>query len=780
MLYKSIFRNFKKRLFQVILLTVIMIMSAFVYVVMGYSIEALKTPAEAFFDANVQEDFNVTMFEQITPFDLQVVDPIEIGDAVTLSDLYHDYPAQFDVLMTHRANAFIDRFEDTQIESRLFKDTYYTFDDKQHLMRVIKDSDTINQTLVLEGRKPVDTDEIALIEVYAEANDLDINDTIEIHGVMYTITGFVLFPDYTLGVFGDEFILNNGTRTLGLMSDTGFDVLPQNMRVVWGGIFTNERHAQGYFEQHNLPFVLSIALTQNTLRSGAIYDEIAGAEAMSLVISLVIAGIAVIIVAIMVSRMLFEQRGAIGILKALGYTNREIAIPYIMFVLMIALPGLLIGYVIGFYMATPLKTIYASLYLLPQLPVEPSLSMFLQSIIFPLVFLMSLGYLVVLRLLREHPVTLIRPPVEKPPKKMSRLPKFLRNLKLSSRIKHAYMLRNKSRFLVFYTGVFSAVFLMLTSFSMVGVFDRMFKDYYESIDVNYIAYCEPQTVCDDPGVTFDKVLEIPYVMLEDHSVTIIGLDAHNLYHPLFENNRDITHLLSEAGVIITDGIASEMRLGVGDDITLSYGGLDFDTTVKGIQDELGASKVYVNRAAISLLISLGTEDDLYNVMYTSDEPTGDFMAVIDIDDLLLQSEDLARMIVIMSIAMSISAITIGVVVLVLIIILSIEHYNYDISLFKVIGYNDQEVRSIFINTYLFYMLVIFVITIPIAWVSFEVMMWYLSTQYGMIFPMSIDAIRIIITLLLTVSIFYLSVPLANRKIRQMSLADALKIYQSVS
>jgi len=780
MLYKNVFRHFKKRIVQVVLLAVIMIMSAFVYVAMSYSLKALKNPTEAFFETYVQEDFNVTIFEQILPFDAEVLDLAAIGDSVTLSDLYHRDQDSFQTLIDHRIETFSNTFSSTQLEARLHKDIYYTHDGHQHLMRVLKDMENINQTYVTSGRKPEGLFEIALIEVYASANGIKIGDSLRIQDVEYTITGFVLFPDYTLSMFGSEFILNNETRTLGLLSDEAFRLLPQAMNATLGGVFTAEPKPSSHFKNHDLPFVLAIALTTNTIRSGAIYDEIAGAEAMGLIISLVIASIAVVIVAIMVSRMLFEQRGAIGILKALGYKKREIALPYMTFVLLLALPGLLMGYAIGLYLATPLKDLYASIYLLPNEPVQPSIWIFAQSIIIPLFFLLCLGSFVVFRLLRAHPIELMRPPIEKSFGKLSKIPGMFRKMPLLKRVRHAYVWRNKSRFLVFFTGVFTSVYLIFVAFSMIGIFDKMFKDYYDSNDVGYIAYCETLLECDDPGVIYDKVLEIPYVMLGEKSVTVVGLDPDTLFHPLFEKGKEITNNLSQEGVIITNGIAMETRLKKGDDITLTYGDITITTKVIGIQDELGSSKVYVNKEALSLYLSLGTQRDLFNTLYTKEIPVGNFTAIVDIDDLLMQSEDMSQMMIAMTAVMTLSAVIIGVVVLLLIIVLAIEHYLYDISLFKVIGYDDHEIKGIFINSYLVYIIIIFAMTFPIALISFEWMMWYMSTQYGMIFPMTLDGVKIILSLLITISTFYMAAPLANKKVDRMSLADALKTYQGLS
>ncbi len=777
MLYKSVFRHFFRRGFQVALLSFIMIMSAFIFVVISYSIRALKDPSEAYFEAYNQEDFNVVMFEQIMPFDRE--SSLAIGDAVSLSELYHHDESVFDALIENRIDAYQDTFEKTMLEARLHKDLYYDLGGAQHFMRIIKDMDAINRTYVMEGRKPVTDDEIALTKVYAKANGLELGGSITFHDMSYEITGFVLFPDYTLALFGNEFIINNETRTLALLADPAFSMLPEELGVTLAGVFTGEDMTQKDFLDHDLPFVMNTALTSSTIRSGAIYDEIAGSEAIGLILSLVIASIAVLIVAIMVSRMLFEQRGAIGILKALGYTKKAIAFPYLLFVMILSLPGLLIGYAIGLYLATPLKDLFAGIYLLPSDSVKPSLAIFFQSIGIPLIFLLILGYIVVMRLLKEHPVDLMRPPIDRGFENVSKMPRIFKRLPLLKRIRHAYIWRHKSRFVVFVLGVFTAIYLILIALSMTNIFDRMFKDYYDSIDVTYVAYCESYTDC-STDVSHERVLEIHHVMQGDKSVTLVGIDPESTLHPLFENNKEITDRLSSDGVIITRSIAMETGIKKGEQMTLSYGNLAIEKVVLGVQDELGASKVYIGRARLSDELSFGTTEDLANVLYTREEPTGDFVTVINVDDLVDQSRDMSNLMVYMSAVMTVSAMAIGIVVLVLIIVLSIEHYSYDISLFKVIGYDDTEVKGIFVNSYMVYVALIYILSLPLALLTMKAMTWYMATQYGMIFPMALSLGIILLSFVGSILIFLVAVPITYKKIVNMSLADALKIYQGVT
>jgi putative ABC transport system permease protein len=132
---------------------------------------------------------------------------------------------------------------------------------------------------------------------------------------------------------------------------------------------------------------------------------------------------------------------------------------------------------------------------------------------------------------------------------------------------------------------------------------------------------------------------------------------------------------------------------------------------------------------------------------------------------------------VMSYVLIVSSVFIGVVVMLLISSLSLEAYFYDISLFKVIGYTDKEIQTVFINSYRLYTALLFLLTIPFTLGSFYLITWYLSCQFGMVFPMSLDWLDYLIGFVLTMSIFYISVPIAKHKLNKHSLQQALMIYE---
>lgn len=778
MLFKNVIRDFRKRIIQVILLAVIVILSSFIYVVMTYSVSAMKAPTEKYFEDYHQEDFNVSINNQVLENEFDLILPENHDDVFTLSDLYHLDYNEFSAVINDRINRFETAYEKVEIEARLQKDKIFDFSDFQHTFRFLKDADNINLSYITEGRKPVAVDEIALTQYYAEAHDITIGDSIRLEDTTYQVTGFVFFPDYSLIIFGNEFIINNKTRTLALLSDQGFDQLDANVEVVFAGLFTEEVNKSQYIRSIDLGYVLSVNLTENTMRSGAIYEELAGGEAMGILIALIIATMAVFVVALMISRILNDHKGAIGILKALGYKNYEVTLPYLLFILMLSLPGLLIGYYFGYLLAEPLKNIYVGIYILPNAPVVQDINVFIISIVLPMVILLGLGYLVISKLLKKHPIELINPTVikNKPSRIKIELP-FMKNTNILTRLKHAYIVRNLVRFSLFLVGVFTSVFLILMALSMVNIFDKAINQHYNQIDTNYIGYCDPYTGCGEETVSHDLVIELPNVMIDDHNVLVIGLDSDNLYYPLHEDGEIITDKLDEEGIIITKGTSLTTGLKVGDKVTMSYSSYELDVDILAIQDEYGTDKIYLNREALSLFLTGGNNAGYYNAVYAESELEGDYQYVLSIDDLVEQSKDMSNLGNVMSYVLIISSVFIGVIVMMLISSLSLEAYFYDISLFKVIGYTDKEIQSVFIDSYRLYTALIFFVTVPFTLLSFQLIIWYLSSQFSMVFPMTLSLIDFLIGFVLTMSIFYIAVPIAKHKLNKHSLQQALLIYE---
>jgi putative ABC transport system permease protein len=792
MLYKNVFKTLQKQYVQLILLGLIIVLSSFLYTAMEYAIAGVMEPTETYFDEANQEDFSIGMLDIILEEDAALIlsDCLIVSsfssDALpfTLSELKNIDSDCYDSMLHRRIEVLEDRYENLDLEIRESKDVYYSSDGQSYRIKFLKDMERINTSYFVEGVAPNTVDEIAVAETFAKMNGFAVGDVLVVASKEYTISGFVLFPDYNLPMFGADFILDNKTQTVGMVSNQEFENLDEAVSFEIAGVFendmTNEKFEtdimDDYKNHDDLSFVTKIVLTENNVRSGGIYADLEGGRAYSIMLSLLIASIALMIVGIMVSRVLHAQRGPIGILKSMGYTNTQITFPYIVFIFVLALPTIFIGYYLGLLAAVPFKEMFMSFYLLPSNPIEQTSLTLIVAVVVPLFFVIGLSFIIVRRLLNQKPVTLLNPEVTSSNNFVTKhVGKYLKHMKITSKLKHLLLYRNIVKFTVFLIGMFFAAYLILFSFSMNGIFDRMVYDYYENTSHEYIGYCEFQAPCDVIG-TQEKVIELPSALMDDEDVVLVGLSPDTELHPLLNKKKnEITDKL-ETGIIITESLSKLQNVRVGDMVTLEIGEKSEEYKIVDVTYEYSGNKAYMSIKDLSLLLT--DTEDYYNVVYSETLlEQEDYMLVIVIQDVIDQVDNMQGFMNAFVWIMTIVSIVIGGIIIYILTVMTIEDNFYNISLFKVIGYNEREVNRMILGGYSIYGIGIFIITIPIAILSFILMELVFVQMYNILFPFQFEWWHALASIAIYLVIFYIGAFAANKRLRKVSLQEAMKLYQ---
>ncbi|MEC9484969.1 MAG: ABC transporter permease [Candidatus Izemoplasma sp.] len=787
MLFRNVFRTLKKKWLQLFLLGLIMVMSSFIYTMMSYSIDTLLEPTEEYFDQANQEDFAIGLADGLFEDDLAVIQsncPQVLQnhpDVYTVSGLYDIDRTCYKSVMTHRIEAIESIYEDITLELREYKDIYFTFNNRSVRMRVLKENDMINTTYVIEGGLPQNDRHITITEIFAKKHNLSIGDTLTINEKDYEITAFTLFPDYSLTILSETLIIDNTSQTIGTVTDSEFTRINSDIGFDIAGTtsLTDEAFTDTVIDtiyDQGLPYITSATLTINNMRSGAIYSELSGGRAMNIFLSLMIASIGLIIVGIMISKVLSQQRGPIGILKAMGYTNTEITLPYILFIAILALPTIILGYFIGWYFAEPFKNIYLEFYLLPYQAIEQDISTVFVAIIVPYLFLLLISFVIIQKMLKKDPVTLLNPVVTSQTNKLvTKLSVLLKPFNIKTKLKHLLLYRSMVKFLVFLIGIFFAAFTILFSFSMTGMMDRMIYDYYENTHHETIGYCDYQSSCpvsDDD----EKVIELSSVLVNESNVMLIGLDQSSDIHPLYNDSGEIITEKISDGLVITSSMHLIENIDIGDEVSVQVGSDSTTLNVVGITEEYGASKAYYSRSSLSAFLMDNTT--YYNAVYSQTNLNEDnYLHVISTNDILKQAEEMQAFFNMFIMIMISVSIVLGTIIIYILTLLTIEDNFYNISLFKVMGYNNKEIDKMILGGYLTYGVIIFLITIPIAFAGFQFMEQFFADFYGLLFPVSFKLWHAVLGLGIYLVIFYLGALNAKHHLNDVALQEAMKMYQ---
>ncbi len=749
-----------------------MMLSSFVYVSLHMGASTIEKSIEVYFEDYHQEDFVLETSSFLTTEERQLDLEGCPMHVMTLPDLYQSNRDCYYQVVDYRVQT-VQSLEDIEIEARFYKDITSEFEGRTHRYRLTLDNNHINQSLYTKGRSPNNEHEIAILENYAQHQDLTIGDELLIHGQYYEITGFMLLPDYTLPVFDHIVAFGTESQSLIVMHKDAFDGFSEPAMHHLGGVFTGEAFTiSEFYERHELQDygILHMSLTEHNIRSGAVYTEIQASYASGLFISILIAFIGIVIVGLMMKKTLDQSKRPFGILKALGLSKRELMWPYLIVLLGYSFLVLWLGYLLGMWFAPHLRDIFLAFYLLPKTEVAFSLAALLIGVFTPFLFLSILGLFITNKLLSQDALTMMNPSVNTIGKiHKSRFKKALNIFPFNTRYQIVFMLRHKLKVLIYSLGVFFAFFLSFLALGMLDVFSLTVIDYYDSVNYTHIGYYPSKEVDGEKAIEMEG-------LIFDSPAVLIGLSDQQQMHPLYDrNDNDLTPML-EDGLVISKSFSLLNDISLNDEVEVFLGGQTNTLIVKGIAEIYPGNQVFLDRA---LLGDMFFDDrEYFNAIY-SDVPLEeeDFQAVFSVSSLMQQIEDLNEVLMQVFYVIILSGLFIGLIIIYLLSVLIVEDHYVHIALLKMLGYDDKAIHTIVLGGYRKLNVILFLLCIPFSLFIFVVFRDFFAMMFDYIFIMSLNPWHVFAIALLYVIIFMIATKHAKHKVNAVALSMALKIYQ---
>jgi putative ABC transport system permease protein len=237
----------------------------------------------------------------------------------------------------------------------------------------------LNVPLLRAGRLPDPTapGEVAVNEPFARANGFVPGDTFEANldgrKRTLTITGTMLSPEfiYTIGP-GALMPDNEGFGILwmpAVAAEAAFDMEGAFNFVslsLAGG--ANAAAVMDRLDDLLAPFGGLGAYDRSQQQSNAFIDaEITQLRSTALILPPVFFGISAFLVNMVIGRIIALERSEIGLLKALGYSDVEISVHYLMLAGLVAVAGLAIGWIAGNWLSRGMAALYADFFDFPYL-----------------------------------------------------------------------------------------------------------------------------------------------------------------------------------------------------------------------------------------------------------------------------------------------------------------------------------------------------------------------------------------------------------------------------
>ena len=205
-------------------------------------------------------------------------------------------------------------------------------------------------------------------------------------------------------------------------------------------------------------------------------------------------GVAVFISLLSMSRMAFEDRGEIGTLKSLGFSNMQIRYKYIIYSLMATLLGGIFGSIFGHYFISwMIFDIYKMLFEVPIFIYELNITPMIVGIIISTLCICGATILTINGLIKEKTTDLLRPKAPALGKKiiLERIKFIWNRFSFSNKIMVRNIFRYKKRISMIIIGIVGCTVLLLSGYaikdSIINIIDIQYKDVLKYDDAIYIS-----------------------------------------------------------------------------------------------------------------------------------------------------------------------------------------------------------------------------------------------------------------------------------------------------
>lgn len=403
--------------------------------------------------------------------------------------------------------------------------------------------------------------------------------------------------------------------------------------------------------------------------------------------------------AITTSNTITKEAAVIGTLRATGYTRGELTLYYMMMPVIITLLSAVTGNVLGYTLfKDTVVSMYYNSYSLPTYETIWNAEAFINTTLIPLVLMFIINLIIIVRKMRLSPLKFLRRDLSTSKRKKAvRLPR----LKFFSRFRLRILLQNLGSYVVLFFGI--AFVMLLLSFS-IGLPETL--DHYKRVMTSELISKYQYILMDyedeDGNVITTGIegaekfstgsLETVYGVREGEGITIYGID---------DNSRYVKADLPDDGVLISSAYADKFLLREGDTITLKekYSDKTYTFEVKGVYSYMGGLAVFMRNDEYNDCFDL--DEDSFTGFLSSEKITDideDMIyTVVTREDIMSLSTQIDHSMGNYMDYVSFACLLIGILVIYLLTKIIIEKNATSISMVKVLGYENSEINSLYVN-----------------------------------------------------------------------------------
>jgi len=441
-------------------------------------------------------------------------------------------------------------------------------------------------------------------------------------------------------------------------------------------------------------------------------QEVDQLDVMATAITLLFLIVAAVIINVMLSRIVKNDRTSIGVMKALGYSNLQIMLHYTKFSLAIGLVGSLIG--IG--LSIPISMSFTSLYIMfmniPLFQMRVYYVYFIYGVLLTSVFCVVSGVIGARSVTKILPADSMKPEA---PKSGGRI--FLERFKnIWSRISFSWkmvirnILRNKRRAAFLVVGIALTYGITMVPVFMSSVWTNIFTVHYGEFQrMNYnIDFTSPMS--NNAMRELSKIIEVDDIEPKSEipfefrngwrkkSVMTIGLLSETEFYN-FKSPSGQRLGLPREGMLLSERLAESLHVSVGDEVLVKNfmpGKEDAYIEVKGIIEQHLGTNAYMDIDALNELLGekgmitgvlMNSRDDVVNNL----RDVKNIRQIQSVEDMKNSFIEFMDMIIYSVGVMMLFGGVLGFAIVYNITIISISERLMEFSSLRVMGFEKKEI-----------------------------------------------------------------------------------------
>lgn len=688
-------------------------------------------------------------------------------------------------------------------------------------VRVFVNRDEINRVGIIEGELPKAINEIAIDKGHAVNAGIRPGDMVAFDGRDMCVTALVAFSDYScLFKSNADIMFDAITFNVACVTKETFDSLSPETKYQYayrynkrpeeeekkeladdlipkiatlaatGGQYDDPDDMEDELDDNPFAIFSFISFVGNDTEltdfvpeyaNQAIHfapDDMGKDKGMCEVLLIVFVVVLGFIFAITASNTIVEESKVIGTLRASGYTRRELLYHYIAVPVVCSFISAVIGNILGY---TVLKdgviAIYGGSYTIPKIKMTYDAEAFVLTTIFPLIAVIVINVVTVwLRLKHDTMQFLSGDPSIRKKKRAIRLP----NLRFFTRFRIRVFNQNIPGYSVLFLGIFFVMVLMVFSVGMPYTLNQYISHADEYVLAKYQYILKDTRDSHGFEITTANPDAEKYSIGSLSTVSGVRVGEEITIYGYMDNSRyfNLPGDLEQNHLYVSSDYAQKFSLKPGDKITLKekFAKDEYTFLVDGIRDMKGTLAVMLPNSEFNRIFDNNEED---YVGYVSDTEITDIekksiAQVITKDDLVKMANQLSHSLGSMMNIFSYACVFMAVLVIYLLTKLIIEKNSGSISMVKVLGYTNREIRRLYVHLTTIIVIISTAITGYIS-LYFVAWLWKLI-MYQMTgwFVFEMDSFSFIRCLLMVI-LAYVAVALIDmRRIKRIPMTAALK------